>query len=780
MDAYHKPLRTAAVLGAGTMGAQIAAHLANAGMQVHLLDLPATEGARNAIVDRNLKAATKARPTPFFTKEAIQRITTGNFEDDFSRIADADWVIEAVVERLHIKRKLIERIEKHARADAIVSTNTSGIPVHRIMEGRSAALRRRALGTHFFNPPRYLELLELVPTQDTDPAVVAAIAAFARVHLGKGIVIAKDVPYFIGNRIGIFAMMDAMEYYTRGQHSIEEVDTLTGPLTGRPKSATFRTIDLVGLDVMQDIGRVLYVSLPHDESRERFKMPEVISTLVAKGALGAKTRAGFYTKRGGKILSLNQATGEYQPRGALKLGKLKRLQQIRNLPDRLRALYADEGPAGAFFRATTLSTLGYAARRLEEVAESPVDIDNAMRWGFGWQLGPFQLWDTLGFDQVRQDMDKAAVPLPSWVEDMAQKGTFYKDGSVFVPSARTRQTVHVPPDEVGLAAVHSDDAKLLWSNEEALLWDFGDGVALFEFRSKANTLGSKVIVGLMEAIDLVENNRNLRGMVIGNEGKNFSVGANLKEMQSAVMLRRFSTIDAYIDNFQQAMQRVHYAVKPVVAAVHQRALGGGCELVMSCATAVAAAETYIGLVEVGVGLIPAGTGCMRIAVQASRHASHDSEIMAALSPRFVEVAKGTVATGAAHAKELGYLPRHASVVMRRQRRLHAAKCTVVSLSEQGYMPPSPVSIRVLGQPGFAALKIGVHQLYRGGFATKYDCHLAEQVAYVMTGGDLSGAQNVTEQYLLDLERTVFVGLLKRPKTLRRIVGMLTTGKPVRN
>ncbi len=781
MDAHHKPLRCAAVLGAGTMGAQIAAHLANAGLQVHLLDMPARDGPRNALVDRNLKAATRAKPSPFFTKSTVARVTTGNFDDDFGRIADVDWVIEAVVERLDIKQALMARIEKHVRSDAIVSTNTSGILIRDIAAGRSAAFRKRVLGTHFFNPPRYLELLELIPTADTDRAVVERLASFGRVHLGKGIVIAKDVPYFIGNRIGVYSMLGAMAYFTSGRYTIEEIDTLTGPLVGRPRSGTFRTADLVGLDVMNDIGAVLYQSLPADESRQRFRMPDVIEELVAGGALGAKTGAGFYRKEGSKILSLNPHERTYEKAKPLKLGQIKSIKKARKLEARLHALYVDEGKAGTFFRETMLDTLAYAARRLGEITDSPADIDKAMRWGFGWELGPFQIWDTLGFDRVRCDMNDAGVLLPAWVAEMPAGAGFYQDQKVFVPYANAPEELHVPSDEISLAAVKAHSATELWSNDEAGLLDLGDGVALFEFRSKANSLGKQVIGGLVEAIDRVESDPYLRGMVIGNEGKHFSVGANLREMESAVVLRRFGVIDSYINAFQQAMQRVRYAAKPVVVAVHQRALGGGCELVMASTNPVAAAESYIGLVEVGVGLIPAGGGCMRLAAMASgTHAGHDSDLLAALQPRFAQVAKAEVATGAARATEMGFLPRHAKVVMRSARRFHVAKWEVISLSEQGYMPPASAPIRVLGQPGYAALKIGIHQLYKGGFATNYDRHLAERVAYVMTGGDLSGAQEVSEQYLLDLERVVFLKLLKNPRTLRRIIGMLTTGKPVRN
>ena len=447
----------------------------------------------------------------------------------------------------------------------------------------------------------------------------------------------------------------------------------------------------------------------------------------------------------------------------------------------MRLLYQDTGRAGVFFRMTTLDILAYAARRMGDITDNPADIDNALRWGFGWTLGPFQVWDILGFERVREDMINAGMPVPDWVASMPPNSKFYRDGKVYIPSSASYQGTDIPADEIGPSIIKQESGAELWANEEAALLDMGEEVALFEFRSKANTLGKSVITGLMEAIDFVENHGSLRGMVIGNEGKHFSVGANLKELGSGVKQLKFSSIDQYIDNFQQAMQRVRYAAKPVVVAVHQRALGGGCELVMACPHPVAAAESYMGLVEVGVGLIPAGSGCMRFAAAASAtNGGHDSDVLAALMPRFEQVAKADVATSAHQAIAMGFMPHHTKVVMRGMRRFHVARNEVISLSGQGYMPPVPTPVRVLGQPGYATLKIGIHQLYRGGFASSYDCTLAEKVAWVMTGGDLSAPQEVTEQYLLDLERQVFLRLLRNPKTLQRIIGMLRTGKPVRN
>ena len=772
------------MLGAGTMGAQIAAHLANAGLEILLLDVPAGEGrSANGAVERNLKAATRLRPDPLFTAAARQRITCGNFRDDWPRIGDADWVIEAVIERLDIKQSIMSKVESHARKDAIISTNTSGIPIRLISKGRSADFKRRFLGTHFFNPPRYLRLLEIIPSPETDPDLVAFLRWYGRVHLGKGTVIANDVPYFIGNRIGIYAMMGAIAEFTDGNSSIEEIDTLTGPLVGRPKSATFRTADLVGLDVMRLVGQNLYASVPDDESRDRFRVPPLIDRLVELGALGAKTRAGFYRKEGRTIKSINPATGTYEPPAALDLGDLNAIRKAGSLPARLRALYDNQGRAGAFFRGTMLDLMGYAARRIGEITGSPASVDQAMRWGFGWQLGPFEIWDALGFTRVREDMKEAGISLPDWILNLSEESTLYdKSGSrVFVPETDTYVDVTAPADERGPAAVKASGAMDLWSNQEAGLVHLGAGVALFEFRSKACTLGRRVIGGLMEAIDFVENDASLRGMVIGNEGTHFSVGANLAELAHAVGAGQFSIINDYIAEFQSAMQRVHYARKPVVAAVHQRALGGGCELVMSSCNPVAAAESYLGLVELGVGLIPAGTGCMRLAKRANEHhAAHDSDLQPFVARFYEQVAKAEVSTSAERARDMAYLPVHAPVVMNAERRFHVAAHEVVRLSEQGYRPPTAKAIRVLGQPGAAALAMGVYQMHQGRFISDYDRHLADRLAFVMTGGNLSGPQDVTEAYLLDLEREVFLSLLGQPKTQERIIGLLKTNRPVRN
>ena len=786
----HHPFRTAAVLGAGTMGAQIAAHLANAGLQVYLLDIaPDDEDDPNAVVNKGFKQARQAKPDPFFTDEAAQRIRRGNFRGDFEWVAQVDWVIEAVVERMDVKRKVMARLEETVREDAVVSTNTSGLPIHEITEGRAPGFRQRVLGTHFFNPPRYLKLLELIPTEATDSEVVERVAQFGRIHLGKGIVVANDVPYFIGNRIGVYGQLQAVRHFTDGDYTIEEIDTLTGPLVGRPKSATFRTADLVGLDVLRHVAENLYEKVPRDERREAFRTPALLDRLVEKGALGEKTKAGFYKKEDNTIKSVNPETGAYEAPAEQQLGDLERIRQAGDLTARLRALYEDEGRAGAFFRDTTLDLLGYSALRLGEITDNPADVDRAIRWGFGWEQGPFQMWDTIGFETVLNGMNERGIEVPDWVEEMRKEGrtSFYRteEGArtVYLPEQGGYAADSRPDDEIELASVRAKESRTLWENKEAALLDIGEGVALYEFRSKANTLGERVMQGLVEVIGRVESDRDLRGLVVGNEGKNFSVGANLAEIAGALQEGQFDQIEEHIIQFQQAVQRVRYAEKPVVVAAHQRVLGGGCEMVMACPHPVASAETYMGLVELGVGLIPAGTGTTRLAIRAANLAQggHANEIQSALRPLFENVAMAEVAESARQAQEMRYLPGQARIVMHPDRRLYVAREEVLRLSNEGYMPPPPrTHVKVLGRPTRAAFAVAVQQYLEGGFISAYDKHLTLQLAYVMTGGDLSGPQEVHEDYLIDLEREVFMRLLGEEKTQDRIRHMLEKGKPLRN
>jgi 3-hydroxyacyl-CoA dehydrogenase len=737
-----KPFQTAAVLGAGVMGSQIAAHLANAGLTVQLLDLPSQTAKKNDVVEAAFKKALKLSPPILFTEKTAHRITLGNFDEHWDRLAHVDWIIEAVAENLHIKQHLMQRLDGVIREDAVVSTNTSGLPIYAIAQGRSESFQRRFLGTHFFNPPRYLKLLEIIPTADTDPSVVERMQWFGQLHLGKGVVVAKDTPNFIANRIGMYTIMLAIHAWLEQGYTIEEIDTLTGPLVGRPKSATFRTADLVGLDTLTYVAENLYPAIPHDERREVFKVPDVLRKLVATGTLGAKTGQGFYKKQQGQILSLNPKTFAYEPPQPMNLGNLEAIEKLP-LRDRLLALYQDTGRAGDFFRQTTLDILAYSAQRIPEIADDPADIDRAMRWGFGWELGPFE---------IQQILNTATPEI---------QNSKFKIQNSNLPSPS-------PP---------------LWQNSEAALIDLGDGVVLFEFHSKGNTLSMKVMEGLSEVLDLLESRDDYKGMVIGNDSPNFSGGANLAEIGMLAQSGNFDGVSDLIIQFQSILQRVHYSPKPIVAAIQGRVLGGGCELVMACPQVVAAAETYIGLVELGVGLIPGAGGLMRMVARAAERAATEApnHIQPFLKTAFETIAMAKVSNSAYEAQELGFLPCTSRIVMDGDRRLDVAKAEVLHLNRVGYCPPpEQTSIMVLGRPAKAMLDHEAYVFQQAGYASEYDRYLANQLAHVMTGGDLSAPTLVHENYLLQLERDAFLPLLHQPKTHERIAHMLKVKKPLRN
>ncbi|MDV2992804.1 MAG: putative 3-hydroxyacyl-CoA dehydrogenase [Chroococcidiopsis sp. SAG 2025] len=756
-----KPFRTAAVLGAGVMGSQIAAHLANAGLTVHLLDIPGKGSNKNELVETSFKKALKLSPPIFFTEKTARRVILGNFDEHFYSVAAVDWVIEAVVENLDIKQKLMERLESVIRSDTIVSTNTSGLPIHAVAQGRSESFRQRFLGSHFFNPPRYLKLLEVIPTTDTDPQVLERMKWFGELHLGKGVVVAKDTPNFIANRIGMYVTMLGLQALTQG-YTIEEIDTLTGTIAGRPKSATFRTADLVGLDTLMYVASNLYPAIPHDESREVFRVPELLRKLVETGTLGAKTGQGFYKKQDRQILSLNPETLAYEPAKPLNLGNIEAIGKIPDLGDRLRALYRDRGRAGAFFRESILKTLSYSACRIPEIADNSDDIDKAMRWGFGWELGPFAIWDVLGFETVLADMKAAGIPVPEWV----MQGAGSREQGVGDQIPITNYQLPLTP---------------LWQNPEAALLDMGDGVVLYEFRSKGNTLSLQVVDGLAEVLDLLEN--DYRGLVIGNSSAHFSGGANLAEIAMMAQSGNFEAIADLIVKFQTLLQRIHYFPKPIVAAIQGRVLGGGCELVMACPQVVAAAETYIGLVELSVGLIPGAGGIMRSVTWAADRAATEAphHIQPFLRQVFETIGMAKVSNSALEAQELGFLPPTARILMNGDRRLEVAKEEVLCSDRVGYAsPPERNAIMVLGRPGRAMLDYAADTLYRGGFISEYDRYLANRLAYVMAGGELSAPALVDENYLLQLEREAFLPLLSQPKTQERIAHTLKHKKPLRN
>jgi 3-hydroxyacyl-CoA dehydrogenase len=772
-----KPFRTAAVLGAGVMGTQIAAHLANAGLTVHLLDIAAPTGSKNAIVEAAFKKGLKQSPPIFFTDKTAHRVTLGNFDEHLDRLADVDWVIEAVVENLAIKQQLMARLETIVRDDAVISTNTSGLPIQAIARGCTKAFRQRFLGTHFFNPPRYLKLLELIPTADTDPQVLERVRAFGEFHLGKGVVIAKDTPNFIANRIGMFVTLLGLHALTDKGYTIEEIDTLTGPLVGRPKSATFRTADLVGLDTLMYVIANLYPAIPNDERREIFQVPELLKKLVETGTLGVKTGQGFYKKQKSQILTLNPISLDYEASQPINLPGLEPISKMPELGDRLRALYQDTGRAGTLFRSFILDTLSYSASRIPEIADSPAEIDRAMRWGFGWELGPFEIWDALGFEQVLGDMKIMRMVVPTWVEGMRHRGEAHP---MFVSPCPLRRSPLSP--NIDLNAIKADPTLTLWQNSEAALLNLGDGVGLYEFRSKGNTLSLKVVEGLLEVLNFL-NTSDLKGLVIGNGSAHFSGGANLAEMGMMAQSGSLDGIANLIVTFQTLLQQIYYFPKPIVAAVQGRALGGGCELVMACPNVVAAAETYIGLVEVAVGLIPGAGGIMRMTSRVAERAASESptHVQPFLKAAFETIATAKVSSSAYEGQALGFLPPTTQILMNGDRRLAVAKSMVLHLADSGYVPPPELNaIQVLGRPARALLDLGAYTFEQSGYASEHDRYLANRLAYVMTGGDLTAPAFVHENYLLQLERENFIPLLGLPKTQERVAHMLKTKKPLRN
>ncbi|BAY24329.1 3-hydroxyacyl-CoA dehydrogenase NAD-binding protein [Calothrix sp. NIES-2100] len=787
-----KPFRTAAVLGAGVMGTQIAAHLANAGLTVHLLDIAAKGDNKNEVVETAFKKALKQSPPIFFTEKTARRIILGNFDEHFHRIANVDWVIEVVVENLAIKQDLMARIESTIRDDAVVSTNTSGLPINEIAQGRSEAFRQRFLGTHFFNPPRYLKLLELIPTPDTDLQILERMQWFGRIHLGKGVVVAKDTPNFIANRIGMYATMLGIKGVTEQGYTIEEIDTLTGVIAGRPKSATFRTADVVGLDTLLYVAKNLYPAIPQDESREVLRVPQLMKKLVETGTLGAKTGQGFYKKQGKEILSLNPTTLGYEAAKPLDLGDIEGIGKIGNLGDRLRKLYHDSGRAGKFFRQSTLEILGYSARRIPEIADKPADIDRAIRWGFGWELGPFEIWDVLGFETVLADMKAADISVPEWVEKMHNSGvhSFYRQDRLSWAEQKVVEACAVciseqpkaPTDEINIPAIKEDAKNILWENSEASLLDLGDGVVLYEFHSKGHTLTLKVVEGLAAVLDIIENS-DYRGLIIGNDSANFSGGANLAEMAMLAQTDNGKGIADLIVKFQALLQRIKYFPKPIVAAIVGRVLGGGCELVLACPHVVAAAETYIGLVELSVGLIPGAGGIMRMVTWAVDKAASESpqDIQPFLRKVFETVGMAKVSSSAHEGQELGFLSPSTKIVMNSDRLLSVAKEEVLCLDHVGYTPPvERNAIMVLGRPARAMLEHAAYVMQQGGYISEYDHYLASRLAYVMTGGELTAPALVDEEYLSKLERESFLPLLHQPKTQERFAHTLKTKKPLRN
>jgi 3-hydroxyacyl-CoA dehydrogenase len=800
-------IEKAAVLGAGTMGAQIAAHLANAGVPTVLLDIAPRElspeeqakgltleskQVRNRIAQAGFDAAKKAKPAAFFTPEKARLVSIGNFEDDLQKLKDCDLIIEAVVENFDIKRSLYEKIEQHRRQGAIIGSNTSGIPISQLAAGRSEDFRAHFLGVHFFNPPRYLHLVEIIRTEWTKPEVSCFLYGFLDQRLGKGVVPAKDRPNFIANRIGTFGAMVTIKTMLEDGYSLEEVDKITGQAVGRPKSATFRTFDLVGLDVFGHVVKNLYEALPDDEEREVFKAPDFLGAMIGRGILGNKTKGGFYRKQtgeGGKkeIWAINHLTLDYEPAQKVKLPALDMAKNIEDLPDRIKTLVWSKDRVGAFLWKTMSRTFRYAANRIPEIADTIVEIDRAMRWGFNWELGVFETWDAIGVEKSVARMKEDGVAIPANVQKLLDAGgkSFYKkeNGQQFYFDFVSGEYVSLG-DQPGVIILKSvkDRTGVIKKNSGASLIDIGDGVACLEFHSKMNAIGGDTLQMVKQSLAEVE--KNFVGLVVGNQGTNFSVGANIMLMLMEAQEENWEELDMMGRAFQASTMSLRYSPKPVVVAPFNLVFGGGCEMVLHGDRVRAAAETYIGLVEVGVGIIPAGGGTKELLLRTLDSIPKnvdDADPFPFVKRAFETIALAKVATSAEEARTLGFLAEDDTISMNGDRLIADAKKEVLALAASGYVQPQPrTDILALGNAALATLKLGIHQMKRAGYISDHDALIGEKLARILTGGDLNHQTRVSEQYLLDLEREAFLSLAGTRKTQERLAAMLKTGKPLRN
>lgn len=789
-----RSIRKVAVLGSGVMGSRIACHFAGIGVQVLLLDM-VPKGAeestrpaeRNKLVNDALQAAVKSNPSPVFTKDVVKHITTGNFDDNLKDIAGCDWIIEVVVERLDIKQLIYEKVEKFRKPGTLVTSNTSGIPIHMMAEGRSEDFRKHFCGSHFFNPPRYLRLLEIIPTPYTDPEIVDFLMQYGDLYLGKTTVLCKDTPAFIANRIGVFSIMSIFHIMNQLGLSIDEVDALTGPIIGRPKSATFRTADVVGIDTLVKVAKGVADNCPNDEAKAIFTIPAWLDTVVNNNWLGDKTGQGFFKKTksaaGKEILTLNLQTMEYGPRSKPKFASIDAAKPVEDLKQRITMLTASPDKAGEFYRQFHYSLFSYISHRIPEISDELYRLDDAMMAGFGWEIGAFESWDTVGVAKTVAAMKAAGYSVAAWVDDMLAGGatSFYKveGGKRMYYDLASKTYKALPGGDAFLILNHHAD-KLVWKNSACRLYDIGDGVAGFEWSTKMNSIGGEVLEGLNKAIATAE--EKFKGLVIANDGPNFSAGANVGMIFMLAIEQEYDELDMAIRMFQNSMMRVRYSAVPVVTAPHGLSLGGGCEINLHADKICAAAETYIGLVELGVGLIPGGGGTKEFALRAGDELHEDEPETVTLKNRFFAIATAKVATSAQEGFDMGILRKgHDEVVMNAGRRIAEAKKSVIEIYDQGYAVQQPrKDVKVMGRQGLGAMLAGINGMWRGGYATDHDAAVARKLAYVMCGGDLSSQSLVTEQYLLDLEREAFLSLCGEKKTLERIQSVLKSGRPIRN
>lgn len=800
----NRQIQQAAVIGSGIMGSRIACHLANVGIQVLLLDITPLklneseekqgfdldqDIVKNRIVKDALKSTLKSRPSSLYQKEFAHRISTGNLSDDFNEIVRADWIIEVVVERLDIKKKVFEKVEEYRKPGSIISSNTSGIPINMMLEGRSDDFKKHFLGTHFFNPPRYLDLLEIIPGPSTKPDIIYFLMQFGDRYLGKTTVLCKDTPAFIANRIGVAGILSLFHLVEKKSFSVEAIDKLTGPLIGRPKSATFRTCDVVGLDTLIHVADGLYQNCKEDEIRSSFLLPEYVKSLFKNKWFGDKTKQGFYKKtkdaEGKKtILSLDLKTLEYKIQERVKFPELAQAKEMDDLRSRIKLLYQAKGEIGKFYREMFSDIFSYVSHRIPEISNDIYRIDQAMKAGFGWELGPFEIWDAIGVEEACSQAKKLDRPIAAWVIKMLAQGNkaFYKNDigalDYFDPDT---QKYKLLPDQKGLINLYVlKKSNTVWKNNVATLIDLGEDVLNLEFHSKMNSVGGDTLQAIHHAIKQTE--KEHRGLVIANQAQNFSVGANLAMIFMMAVEQEYEEIDFAVRAFQQTTQMIRYSNIPVVVATQGMTLGGGCEIAMHADQTQAAAETYMGLVEMGVGLIPGGGGSKEMALRASERFNQGDIQNPLIREMYLNIGMAKVSSSAHEAISLGLLRKGLDRISINKRRLiYDAKAAVISMSEQGYNAPSKEKkIKVLGKQILGSFLVGADSMFHAGFITQHEKLMSEKLANVISGGDLSSPTLVSEQYLLDLEREAFLSLTGERKTLERIEHMLKKGKPLRN
>ncbi|MGC4037104.1 MAG: 3-hydroxyacyl-CoA dehydrogenase/enoyl-CoA hydratase family protein [Chitinophagaceae bacterium] len=793
----NRTIKKVAVLGSGVMGSRIACHFAGIGLQVLLLDIvapPPPEGgisksySKNKIVNDALTAAIKSNPSPVYHKDVVKKITTGNFDDNMKDIATCDWVIEVVVERLDIKKSVYEKVEQFRKKGSLITSNTSGIPIHLLSEGRSEDFKKHFCGTHFFNPPRYLRLLEIIPTPDTDPEIIDFLLQYGDLYLGKTTVLCKDTPAFIANRIGVYGIMSIFGLVDKLGLTIDDIDALTGPLIGRPKSATFRTADVVGIDTLVKVAKGVHDNCPGDEAKETFNIPSWLDKIVANNWLGDKTGQGFFKKTKGaggekEILTLNLKTLEYGPRVKPKFASVEAAKQVDDLYPRLKMLVAGQDKAGEFFRQFHFGLFSYISHRIPEISDELYRVDDAMMAGFGWEIGAFESWDVLGVAKTTEAMKAAGYKVAPWVDEMIAAGnkSFYKieNGKRLCYDPASKSYKALPGGDAFIVMSNFQD-KIIWKNSSCKLFNLGDDVLGLQWNTKMGTIGGDVLSGIQSSIEKAE--KEYKGLVIANEGSNFSAGANVGMIFMFAIEQDYDELDMAIRAFQNTMMRVRYSSVPVIVAPHGLALGGACEMSLHADKCCPAAETYTGLVELGVGLIPGGGGTKEFVLRASDEMHEDEPETITLKNRFLTIATAKVGTSAFEGFDIGvYRKGHDEVVINQGRRIAEAKKSVIELSDSGYVTPvQRTDVKVLGRSALGALYAGINGMWRANYATDHDVVVAKKLAYVMCGGDLTEQSLVSEQYLLDLERESFLSLCGEKKTLERIQSVLKGGKPLRN